>query len=265
MNRSVFALFVALLLHLLFLLLLIGITNISPSIKKIPPQKRIKISLRELPKVQKKNNPAENKMTPAPLMPKGEQLKKIPTLNPKQKTLKIKQKKTKPLESIKPYLRLTQTKIKKAPPKKSESQMDWLTEDKSAEIKSQNDTKKYQGASAGRNIKKLYGSDFSKLSKGQQKYILDNQEIMRRITQEVLNRQASVSNINGLNVNRSNVIEFFLHPNGDMSHFKFLQQSGYFILDDITKSTIEYAYSKYPRPTEKTLIRYNVFYNLLRY
>ena len=88
---------------------------------------------------------------------------------------------------------------------------------------------------------------------------------MRRITQEVLNRQARVSNINNINVNRTNIIEFYLHPNGDMTDFKFLEKSGYFILDDITKATIEYAYSKYPRPTEKTLIRYNVLYNLARY
>ena len=88
---------------------------------------------------------------------------------------------------------------------------------------------------------------------------------MRRITQQVLTRQASVSNLRGLNVKKSNVIEFYLHPNGDMSDFKFLHKSGYFILDDITRVTIEYAYSKYPRPKETTLIRYNVFYDLMSY
>jgi TonB family protein len=61
------------------------------------------------------------------------------------------------------------------------------------------------------------------------------------------------------------VIEFYLHPNGDMTDFKFLQKSGYYVLDDTTKETIEYAYSRYPRPKEKILIRYNVYYHLSRY
>jgi len=88
---------------------------------------------------------------------------------------------------------------------------------------------------------------------------------MRRITQQVLNRVARVNIPRDLNVNRSNVIEFYLHPNGDMSGFRFISKSGYYILDDTTKETIEYAYSRYPRPKETTLIRYNVYYNLARY
>ncbi len=88
---------------------------------------------------------------------------------------------------------------------------------------------------------------------------------MRRITQQVLSRVARVNLPRDMNVNRTNVIEFYLHPNGDMTDFKFLKKSGYYVLDDTTKETIEYAYSRYPRPNEKTLIRYNVFYNLARY
>lgn len=289
MNRSFFALFVALLIHLLFLLIFLRLAAITPAIEKTTlPEKKIRVSLKELPKTFKKEN-AGNKNTKsikqpriAPPMPKGKQLKKIitkppvvfqpnnlqkkPILNakPVEKNPIKKVEKTKNIQPKKPYIPLVDKTIKKVSPKKESSDLDWLTEDKSDEIRPSNNIKKSNGASAGKNIKELYGSDFGKLSAGQQKYILDNQEIMRRITQQVLNRQASVSNINGLNVNRSNVVEFYLHPNGDMTDFKFLQQSGYFILDDITKSTIEFAYSKYPRPTETTLIRYNVFYNLLR-
>ncbi|MCW9067188.1 MAG: energy transducer TonB, partial [Sulfurimonas sp.] len=114
-------------------------------------------------------------------------------------------------------------------------------------------------------IKELYGDEFGKLTPGQQQYILDNREIMRRITQQILTRVARVNLSKDLNVNRTNVIEFYLHPNGDMTDFKFIKTSGYFVLDDTTKETIEYAYSRYPRPQEKILIRYNVFYNLARY
>ena len=88
---------------------------------------------------------------------------------------------------------------------------------------------------------------------------------MRRITQEVLNRVAQVNLTADINVNKTNVVEFYLHPNGDMTDFKFLKNSGYYILDQTTKETIEFAYSRYPRPNEKILVRYNVFYNLARY
>lgn len=88
---------------------------------------------------------------------------------------------------------------------------------------------------------------------------------MRRITQQVLNRVARVNIPRDLNVNRSNVVQFYLHPNGNISDLKFLSKSGFYVLDDTTKETIEYAYSKYPRPKEKTLIRYNVYYHLANY
>ncbi|MDQ7045607.1 MAG: hypothetical protein Q9M32_06830 [Sulfurimonas sp.] len=284
MNRTSFALFVALLIHFLFLLLYLRLETLSPEIKKNPKQeKKIKISLKDLPPVQKRKTTKqiEKKIDIAPPMPKGKQLKKIitkpkvvfkpkkvpkkPKLNPKPKPKVVKPKlpKTKALAAAKPFIPLIKEKAKEIPKQKKTSEMDWLTEDKSAQIRPQDEIRKSRGMSSGRNIQELYGNDFGKLSAGQQKYIIDNQEIMRRITQEVLNRQARVSNINGINANRSNVIEFYLHPNGDMSDFKFLKQSGYFILDDLTKSTIEFAYSRYPRPTEKTLIRYNVFYNLM--
>ncbi|WP_455756112.1 hypothetical protein [Sulfurimonas sp.] len=292
MNRSSFALFVALLIHLLLVILFTFLGSISNDIKKPAKEKKIRVSLKEIPSPQKESAEVIQPIEPIPEippMPKGEQLKKIveeapvsyqpkakPKLNPKPKPKLVKPKqkvkKIAPLPPKKPFIPLVkEKKIKEEEPiiedsKKEENPLyAMLSQDRSSEEEPEERTRKSNMASAGRNIQKLYGDEFGKLSVGQQKYILDNQEIMRRITQQVLNRQARVSDINNLNVNRSNVIEFFLHPNGDMTDFKFLQKSGYFILDDITRATIEYAYSKYPRPSEKTLIRYNVFYNLARY
>ncbi len=108
------------------------------------------------------------------------------------------------------------------------------------------------------NIKKLYGETFGKLSPGEQKYILNNTEIMRRITQQILNRVGSVNIPNNLHVTSYNIVQFYLHPNGDMTGFKFLHKSNYYVLDETTKETIEYAYSKYPLPKQTTLIRYKV-------
>ena len=292
MNRSAFALFVALLIHLLFLLLFWILGTLEPSLKKASQKEnKIKISLKNMPKKYKKSGTSKKKVKPdpriAPPMPKGKQLNKLSKkapidFKPKQKptTPKLnKPKKSKPqpkpipkiapMPPQKPFIPLlsenniSKKKVKKK--KEEDSLYSMLSQDKSKEEKKETKKTTFSGSKINSDVKELYGEEFGKLSQGQQKYILDNQEIMRRITQQVLTRVARVNLPRDLNVNRSNVIEFYLHPNGDMTDFKFLEKSGYYVLDDTTKETIEYAYSRYPRPTEKTLIRYNVYYNLARY
>lgn len=308
MNRSSFALFVALLIHFVLLLLFWLLGSIAPEIKKEqkPQENKIKVSLKEMPKISKDSGDKKEiiKKPPqiAPPMPKGSQLKELvppaekkppikydpssieqpkPKELPMQRAESILQEKkveqetqeesksdtklprTEPIPPSKPYI-----PVAPPPPKKEEKKesYSWLYEDKSKEEAEEKKTKQSSGSSIGSsNLKELYGDMFGKLTPGQQKYLIDNQEIMRRITQEVLNRVAQVNLTRDLNVNRTNVVEFYLHPNGDISDFKFLKKSGYYVLDDTTKETIEYAYSRYPRPEEKILVRYNVFYNLARY
>lgn len=301
MNRSYFALFVALLIHFILLLIFWLLGSVVPEIKetKKPEEKRIKVALKEMPK--KPKDAGIDKKTPkpvtiAPPMPKGKQLKKIeksatsepikrPPIKYEPKKIEQKQKveklpiniakkspkpisapepKIEQLPPSKPYIQMTQKKTPQKSAKKYNS-YDWLMEDKSNEEVKDKKKKLENGSNITNDIKELYGDEFGKLTPGQQKYILDNREIMRRITQQILTRVARVNLSRDLNVNRTNVIEFYLHPNGDMTDFKFLKTSGYFVLDDTTKETIEYAYSRYPRPKEKILIRYNVFYNLARY
>ena len=296
MNRTSFAFFVALLIHLLLVLLfwILGTYAPTPTKPQKQEERKIKISLKEMPKKYKESGTSKQKVPPSPIappMPKGSQLKKIikkplvklepkkptkkPTLNSKPKPKKPTPKpkpKVEPLPPQKPYIPLLKpekkepTKEKKKKEKRKEkSLLDILSEDKSETEDKQEKSSTPSGASAGKNIQELYGNEWGELTPGQQQYIIDNEEIMRRITQQVLTRVARVNLKNNLNVNRSNVIEFYLHPNGDMSDFKFLEKSGYYTLDDTTKETIEYAYSRYPRPKEKILIRYNVYYNLARY
>ncbi len=305
MNRKSFAFFVALLIHIvIFLILYIIAIQASKEVTKHPKkEKRVKIALKDFkiqkPKKHKTSGQIKQKPKPkppliAPPMPKGGQLKKIvqkplPKYNPKQKKKtphlnepksKIQEKKQeKPQNKVEklppskntPFIPYEEKKTKeqnltKKESKKSENPLySLLSEDHSSEEQQQK--KKTPTASSGvmQNIKELYGEEFGKLSPGQQQYILDNQEIMRRITQQVLNRVARVNIPRDLSVNTYNVIEFKLHPDGSMTDFRFIKKSGVYILDETTKETIEYAYSKYPHPKETTLIRYNVFYNLARY
>ncbi len=304
MNRKSFAFFVALLIHIvIFLLLYIIFIQASKEISVRPKQeKRVKISLKEFkvqkPKKAKKSGQIKQKPKPTPIappMPKGGQLKKIvqkplPKYNPKKKKItprlnkqkstpqkpkkkpvpkkrveKLPPSKNKPLIPFEEKKNKEQDLIKKESTVNSNPLYSLLSEDHSQEEQQQK--KKTLSSSSGvmQNIKELYGEEFGKLSPGQQQYILDNQEIMRRITQQVLNRVARVNLPRDINVNAYNIIEFKLHPDGSMSDFRFIKKSGVYILDETTKETIEYAYSKYPHPKETTLIRYNVFYNLARY
>lgn len=286
MNRSVFALFVALLIHLLLFLLFVLILREADKIPLHQPQeKKIKIALKELQEKRKDSGLTPKKQPPsemAPPMPKGSQLQEMqkqeqvhyepskprvePKLNPPKETTpppKVTPTQTNPLFMAQKQQEHNATK--EEPKKKENQEMAWLYEDVSANEQKEEKQQAQAGSSINQNIKELYGEEFGQLTQGQQQYILDNQEIMRRITQQVLNRVARVNIKSDLNVNTTNVIEFYLHPNGDMTDFKFLHNSGYYVLDDTTKETIEYAYSRYPRPSEKTLIRYNVYYHLKHY
>lgn len=266
--------------------------TMTPEIKKMekPKENKIKLSLKEIEKKVQKDDGAKKiiEETPeiAPQMPKGNQLKEItkaqkkepikydekkiseqkntPQLNKSQEPPKEMPKpKMEPLPSAKPYIPLSPHVEEKK--EQSSDPLAWMKEDKSIQESKEKKAKKTSGSSVGNSdLRELYGDDFSKFTEGQQKYLIDNQEIMRRITQEILNRVAHVNLRQEMNVNRVNIVEFYLHPNGDMSDFKFLQNSGYHILDATTQETIEFAYSRYPRPQEKILIRYNVFYNLAR-
>jgi outer membrane biosynthesis protein TonB len=286
LNRSYFALFVALLIHILLLLLIWFLGTITPEVKQQqkPKENKIKVSLKEMPKgvekVADKKEVIKKEPVMAPPMPKGSQLKEIaepinkPPIKYEEKIIEQKsapkpsvnqiktedkeepKSKIEPLPLTKPYVKL---------PQKEKKPYEWMEEDKSAEeVKDKKSEQQTGSNTINSDLKELYGSEFGKLTPGQQKYLIDNQEIMRRITQEILNRIARVNIRHDMNVNRTNIVEFYLHPNGDMTDFKFLQTSGYHILDTTTQETIEFAYSRYPRPAEKILVRYNVFYNLAR-
>lgn len=111
-------------------------------------------------------------------------------------------------------------------------------------------------------IRELYGDVFNDLSAGEQKFILDHQETMRRITQDILGRYAPYRIPPGLELEESNMVEFYLHPDGSVSDLRFLHNSRLELLDNVTLETLQIAYKKYPRPEQPTLIRYRIDYVL---
>ncbi len=283
MKRSLSALLLAIILHVVLLLLFVALLFLIPSAPKSLPQKeeRIKVSLKERPQVSRDaliKNKKPLKKTPA--IPKGKQLKKIidkPLINiskplpkpvkppqpPSPKVSSTRPKpKHEPIPPKKPYI--TASKKEPIAPSKPSTLYDMLSTP-STQPQSKATKSSQSRSRINQDIQELYGDTFGTLSKGEQKYIIDNQEIMRRITQKVLNRVGSVNLKGDLHVNAGNIVEFYLYPNGDISDIHLIQKSGYYILDRTTKETIEYAYAKYPRPEQKTLIRYKVGYYLRRY
>ncbi len=282
---SLYAFVIAILVHCVIILLLAFIEKIAPVV--LPPKKeespvesRFKVSLKEQPKAPKealvKNTvPKPSKARP---LPKGEQLK-TPTPQAKPKEPSKQPSKTAQSTPINPTIEApAQTTPIPIEPKKAFERhvaKQVATIEKKPQVKqekglydilSQADSpsKSSSGSTAkiSDNIQKLYGDKFGELSEGEQKYILDNQEVMRRITQTTLDRYGRARIPDNLRADETNMIEFYLHPDGSISDLRFLKNSRFSILDDTTKETIEIAYSKYPRPTQKTYIRYRVWYNL---
>lgn len=243
--------------------------NLNPKKATKPQEHRIKVALRDKPKPLKKPVPANKQVKPAPKappMPKGKQLKKLPKeqLQPKQSKIvkKTEPPKPKPIKKTSINTKLVKKEdtnrtkiIKNTSPLYSMLS----TPDTKKEVKKK---KNKASTRVSANIKEAYGDAFGTLSEGEKKYVIDNQEIMRRITQEQLNRLGPVNIPKSLRVNTGNIIEFYLHPNGDISELKVVSISGYEILDDTSLQTVEYSYHRYPLPRQKTLIRYKVGYYL---
>ncbi|MFA6143958.1 MAG: hypothetical protein WCW84_04250 [Sulfurimonas sp.] len=273
---SFYALLIAVLVHLLVVLLLAFIEKVTPTPtphnKEKKEESRFKVSLKEQPKTAKEalvKNEIQQ-ITKARPIPQGEQLKTpTPIAPPKPKVepkpLPIPQQPTPPLpvqsepkKAFENHVAKTVASIDHTPaPKKERGLYDILSQSDPDSKPSTQSTMKVNDS-----IQKLYGDKFSQLSQGEQKYILDNQEVMRRITQTVLDRYGRSRIPDNLRVDESNAIEFYLHPDGSISDIHYLKNSRFAILDDTTKETIEIAYSQYPRPKQKTYIRYRVWYNL---
>lgn len=279
---SLYALLIALLVHIIIILLLMMINQLQPIVPpKTPPpepkEERFKLSLKEMP-----NNKPEAivkndipKISPTLPIPRGEQLIKNTQPVPKPQAIK-------PTPPVTPAIKPTPPAAEPiSEPKKA---FERHVAKPVATIERQPQVKKEQGlydilskadsstqerpksfTKISDSIQRLYGDKFNELSEGEQRYILDNQEVMRRITQGVLDRYGRSRIPDNIRTNDTNMIEFYLHPNGSISDVRFLKNSQLSILDDTTKEVIELAYAKYPRPEQKTLIRYRVFYNLTGY
>ena len=118
------------------------------------------------------------------------------------------------------------------------------------------------GAYGEQMIKKLYGPEFNTYTPTQKKFIRNNLSTIHRITQNTLTRNGYPSIAIRTRQQGTNVVSFYLHPNGDISGLKLKTPIGYTALDQNTLDVIRIAYKDYPLPNKKTRIVFYVTYRL---
>ncbi|WP_457598622.1 TonB family protein [Hydrogenimonas sp.] len=117
-------------------------------------------------------------------------------------------------------------------------------------------------ALSDREFKALYKDDFDRFSPEQKKFIKDNLSRIQGITQHYLTLRGYPYTAVRLGQQGMNIVEFDLHPNGDITGLKVIKGSESETLDKNSLDTIKTAYKDYPRPKETTKIRFYIYYRL---
>lgn len=104
-------------------------------------------------------------------------------------------------------------------------------------------------------IDRHYGSYFMELTKEEQLYVIANIATIHKIDRQIGNDLIADKPRNTFKDGETNVVEFYLYPNGMISDIEIIGENRSAALDDVTMQTIEESYGRYPRPNQKTLIR----------
>jgi len=118
------------------------------------------------------------------------------------------------------------------------------------------------GNDASRMIDQLYGSEFDTFTPVQKKFIRKNLNLIHRITQRTLIQNGYPDIAVRTRQEGTNVVTFYLHPNGNISGLRLQSRIGYTALDQNTLQVIRIAYKGYPRPKTKTKITFYVRYRI---
>jgi len=118
------------------------------------------------------------------------------------------------------------------------------------------------GSNVAKMINQLYGKEFDGYSSTQKKFIKHNLGNIHRITQKTLWRNGYPETARRTRQEGTNVVSFYLHPNGDISGLKLKKRIGYASLDKNTLEVIRIAYKDYPLPNQKTKIVFYVEYSI---
>ncbi len=249
MKRLSLSLVASLLLHILLLYLFIyGLPDIK--IKDDTAKKRVKLDLSSI---------QAQKQAPPPMLPtqpqEPVQKQEIPKEQPQPKP---------PLEKKMPQKEVQKEEAKKAFKKESKKEdinTTKITEAPKPPPKNSGPTLSAINSSYKNTlVEELYKDEFDTYTDGQKEFIKNSLDDIGRITQKYL-RYPDVAG--RLGQQGRSTIEFYLHPNGDISDLKLIGSSGYALLDRNSIHTIKTAYKDYPRPSETTKIRIYVYYKIM--
>ena len=118
------------------------------------------------------------------------------------------------------------------------------------------------GSYGERMINQLYGEEFHSYSDTQKKFIKNNLGTIHRITQNTLTRHGYPEIAVRTRQQGTNIVSFYLHPNGDITDLRLKKRLGYEALDQNTLDVIRIAYKDYPLPNKKTKIIFYVKYSI---
>lgn len=110
-----------------------------------------------------------------------------------------------------------------------------------------------------RSVLHHYGEAFFDLSAGEQHYIIDNLQRIRKINEVVGTRLLRDRHDDEIDPGDSNIVEFYLNPDGTISDLHLQKNRIGTLLDELTLQTIALAHPRYPRPEQTTLIRIRVY------
>jgi len=113
-----------------------------------------------------------------------------------------------------------------------------------------------------RTIHKLYGKEYDGFSPKQKEFIRMNLGLIHRITQRTLIQNGYPEVAIRTHQQGTNIVSFYLHPNGDISHLRLKRRIGYSALDKNTLEVIRIAYKDYPLPAKTTKIVFYVTYSI---
>jgi len=105
----------------------------------------------------------------------------------------------------------------------------------------------------------LYGDEFKSFTKVQKVYLKRNLKAIGSITKQYMMYPRISIRTKQMG---TNVVEFTLFPNGDISSVTLSTSSGYEALDDESVNAVEIAYQDYPRPRKATKIKIHINYLL---
>lgn len=179
-----------------------------------------------------------------------------------EKKIVKKEVKKKPAKKVQKKRVVKKTKPKRRPKRSKDPLANMLMGSGTSMVPTQSRRPSSSGSYGDRMIKDLYGGEFNSYSPTQKKFIRNNLGTIHRITQRTLTRNGYPDIAVRTRQQGTNVVSFYLHPNGDISGLKLKTHIGYQALDQNTLDVIRIAYKDYPLPNKKTKIIFYVRYSL---